>query len=142
MLRGDGNARNKQDAAWRQFITLHEYKADLYGCHVVQVEPEGTFVRDSTLGSTPTDWPKPLGHRQTVLPQVCPRPTCRPDAWRGRGACDQYPRDSFAPGETVPSPLCRRGADTTRQPTDGGDTTMIIIVNTISLICNRLMSGR
>ena len=59
MLRGDGNARNKQDAAWRQFITLLEYKADLYGCHVVQVEPEGTFVRDSTLGSTPTDWPRP-----------------------------------------------------------------------------------
>jgi len=35
-------ARNKQDAAWRQFITLLEYKADLYGCHVVQVEAPGT----------------------------------------------------------------------------------------------------
>ena len=42
MLQGDGNARNKQDAAWRQFITLLEYKGDLYGTHVVQVEPEGT----------------------------------------------------------------------------------------------------
>ena len=30
MLQGDGNARNKQDAAWRQFIQLLEYKADLY----------------------------------------------------------------------------------------------------------------
>ena len=42
MLQGDGNARNKQDAAWRQFITLLEYKGDLYGTHVVQVEARGT----------------------------------------------------------------------------------------------------
>jgi len=42
LLQGDGSARRKQDAAWRQFITLLEYKAELYGCHVVQVEPEGT----------------------------------------------------------------------------------------------------
>ncbi len=34
MLEQSPNARNKQDAAWRQFITLLEYKADLYGCHV------------------------------------------------------------------------------------------------------------
>jgi len=42
MLEQSQNARNKQDAAWRQFITLLEYKADLYGCHVVQVEAPGT----------------------------------------------------------------------------------------------------
>ena len=42
MLQGDGNARNKQDAAWRQFITLLDYKADLYSTHVVQVEARGT----------------------------------------------------------------------------------------------------
>jgi len=42
MLQGGGNARNKQDAAWRQFITLLEYKGDLYGTHVVQVEARGT----------------------------------------------------------------------------------------------------
>jgi transposase, IS605 OrfB family, central region len=41
MLQGDGNARNKQNAAWRQFITLLEYKGDLHGCHVVQVETRG-----------------------------------------------------------------------------------------------------
>ena len=29
------NTRNKQDAAWRQFITLLEYKAELYGSHVL-----------------------------------------------------------------------------------------------------------
>ena len=42
MLQEDGNARNKQDAAWRQFITLLEYKGDLYGTHVVPVEARGT----------------------------------------------------------------------------------------------------
>ncbi|ELZ19664.1 transposase, IS605 OrfB family protein [Halosimplex carlsbadense 2-9-1] len=42
MLEQSHNARNKQDAAWHQFITLLEYKADLYGCHVVQVEAAGT----------------------------------------------------------------------------------------------------
>jgi putative transposase len=30
-LEKEGNARNKQDAAWRQFTTLLEYKAELYG---------------------------------------------------------------------------------------------------------------
>jgi putative transposase len=42
MLEQSHNARTKQDAAWRQFITLLEYKADLYGCHVVQVDAAGT----------------------------------------------------------------------------------------------------
>lgn len=42
MLEQSHNARNKQDAAWRQFITLLEYKADLYGCHIKQVEARGT----------------------------------------------------------------------------------------------------
>jgi len=42
MMEQSHNARNKQDAAWRQFIQLLEYKADLYGCHLVQVEAAGT----------------------------------------------------------------------------------------------------
>ena len=42
MIEQSQNARNKQDAAWRQFIQLLEYKADLYGCHLVQVEAAGT----------------------------------------------------------------------------------------------------
>jgi putative transposase len=50
MLQGDGNARNKQDAAWRQFITLLEYKADLYGCHVKQVEARGTTKECARCG--------------------------------------------------------------------------------------------
>jgi putative transposase len=35
MLEQSHNAHNKQDAAWRQFLMLLEYKPDLYGCHVV-----------------------------------------------------------------------------------------------------------
>jgi len=41
MLQQRGNARNKQDAAWRGFIEMLEYKSDLYGTHVVQVNPVG-----------------------------------------------------------------------------------------------------
>ena len=50
MLEQSHNARNKQDAAWRQFITLLEYKADLYGCHVEQVKPEGTTMECAQCG--------------------------------------------------------------------------------------------
>jgi putative transposase len=50
MLEQSHNARNKQDAAWRQFITLLEYKADLYGCHVVRVEARGTTKECASCG--------------------------------------------------------------------------------------------
>ncbi len=50
MLEESHNARNKQDAAWRQFITLLEYKAELYGVHVVQVEPHGTTKECASCG--------------------------------------------------------------------------------------------
>ena len=50
MLQGDGNARNKQDVAWRQFITLLEYTADLHGTHVVQVEVAGTTKECASCG--------------------------------------------------------------------------------------------
>jgi putative transposase len=50
MLQGEGNARNKQDAAWRQFITLLEYKGDLHGTHVVQVDARGTTKECASCG--------------------------------------------------------------------------------------------
>jgi len=65
MLQGDGNARNKQDAAWRQFITLLEYKADLYGTHVVQVEPRGTTKECATCG---VETEKPIWVREHSCP--------------------------------------------------------------------------
>ena len=42
MLESSQNGKNKQDAAWRQFIEMLEYKAKLYGTHVMQVDPAGT----------------------------------------------------------------------------------------------------
>ena len=65
MLQGDENARNKQDAAWRQFITLLEYKADLYGCHVVQVEAAGTTKECARCG---VETAKPIWVREHSCP--------------------------------------------------------------------------
>jgi len=65
MLQGDGNACNKQDAAWRQFITLLEYKGDLYGCHVKQVEARGTTKECATCG---VETPKPIWVREHLCP--------------------------------------------------------------------------
>ncbi|ARS89504.1 RNA-guided endonuclease InsQ/TnpB family protein [Natrarchaeobaculum aegyptiacum] len=65
MLQGEGNARTKQDAAWRQFITLLEYKGDLYGTHVVQVEPEGTTKECASCG---VETAKPIWVRDRSCP--------------------------------------------------------------------------
>ncbi len=65
MLQGDGNARNKQDAAWRQLITLLEYKADLYGTHVIQVEAEGTTKECASCG---VETAKPIWVREHSCP--------------------------------------------------------------------------
>ncbi|MFD1589355.1 RNA-guided endonuclease InsQ/TnpB family protein [Halorientalis brevis] len=65
MLEGSQNARNKQDAAWRQFITLLEYKADLHGCHVRQVEPANTTKQCHECG---VKTKKPLWVREHSCP--------------------------------------------------------------------------
>ncbi|ELY30934.1 transposase, IS605 OrfB family protein [Natrialba magadii ATCC 43099] len=65
MLQGDGNARNKQDAAWRQFITLLEYKGDLYGTHVVQVPARGTTKGCAKCG---VETAKPVWVREHSCP--------------------------------------------------------------------------
>jgi putative transposase len=65
MLQGDGNARNKQDAAWRQFIELLEYKASLYGCHVEQVEAQGTTKECAACG---VETNKPVWVREHACP--------------------------------------------------------------------------
>jgi len=65
MLEDSHNARNKQDAAWRQFITLLEYKAELYSCHVKQVEAAGTTKECAGCG-VETD--KPLWVREHSCP--------------------------------------------------------------------------
>jgi len=65
MLQGEGNARNKQAAAWRQFITLLEYKGDLYGTHVVQVEARGTTKECASCG---VETAKPIWVREHSCP--------------------------------------------------------------------------
>jgi len=65
MLQSDGNARNKQDAAWRGFIEMLEYKGDLYGTHVVQVNPRGTTKECADCG---VETEKPLWVREHSCP--------------------------------------------------------------------------
>jgi putative transposase len=65
MVEQSHNARNKQDAAWRQFITLLEYKAELYGCHVVQLEAAGTTMECVSRGVETT---KPIWVREHSCP--------------------------------------------------------------------------
>jgi putative transposase len=65
MLEQSHNARNKQDAAWRQFITLLEYKAELYGTHVVQVEARGTTKECASCG---VETAKPMWVREHSCP--------------------------------------------------------------------------
>jgi len=65
MLEQSHNAGNKQDAAWRQFITLLEYKSDLYGTHVVQVEARGTTKECASCG---VETAKPIWVRDHSCP--------------------------------------------------------------------------
>jgi putative transposase len=65
MLEQSHNARNKQDAAWSQFIDLLEYKADLNGCYVEKVEPAGTSKECSECGA---ESDKPLWVREHSCP--------------------------------------------------------------------------
>ncbi len=65
MLEQSHNARNKQDAAWRQFISLLEYKAELYGCHVVQVDAAGTTKECASCG---VETAKPIWVREHSCP--------------------------------------------------------------------------
>ena len=50
MLETSQNAKNKQDAAWSRFLELLEYKADLHGTYVVEVEPAGTTKECAVCG--------------------------------------------------------------------------------------------
>ncbi|SFC72279.1 putative transposase [Halobiforma haloterrestris] len=65
MLEQSHNACNKQDTAWRQLIILLEYKADPYGCHVVQVESEGTMKECACCG---VETAKPIWVREHSCP--------------------------------------------------------------------------
>ena len=65
MLETSLNAKNKQDAAWSRFLELLEYKADLHGTHIVQVEPAGTSKECSVCG---VETAKPIWVREHSCP--------------------------------------------------------------------------
>ena len=65
MLQQRGNARNKQDASCRGFIEMLEYKGDLYGTHIVQVNPAGTTKECAECG---VESEKPLWVREHSCP--------------------------------------------------------------------------
>ena len=60
MLQQRGNARNKQDAAWRGFIEMLEYKSDQYGTYALQANPHGTTKEYAECG---VETEKKLGAR-------------------------------------------------------------------------------
>ena len=76
MLEASGNAKNKQDAAWRQFIRLLKYKGELYGTHIVEVKPEGTTKECAQCG---VETAKPIWVREHSCP-ACGFETDRDDA--------------------------------------------------------------
>lgn len=55
MLGQSHNAGNKQDAAWRQFIELLEYKGEQYGTPLEEAEPEGTTKECTVETALPVD---------------------------------------------------------------------------------------
>jgi len=65
MLETSQSAKNKQDAAWSRFLSLLEYKADLFGSHVVRVEPAGTTKECSECG---VETSKPIWIREHSCP--------------------------------------------------------------------------
>jgi putative transposase len=65
MLEQSHSAKNKQDAAWSRFVELLEYKSELYGTHVVQVEAGGTTKECAVCG---VETAKPLWVREHSCP--------------------------------------------------------------------------
>ena len=65
MMETSQSAKNKQDAAWSRFLTMLEYKGELYGTHVVRVEAAGTSKECSRCG---VETAKPVWVREHSCP--------------------------------------------------------------------------
>ncbi|WP_159902056.1 RNA-guided endonuclease InsQ/TnpB family protein [Salinirussus salinus] len=65
MLEGDGNARNKAGVGWRGFIRVLKRHGEKNGCHVVEVEPNGTTKECARCG---VEVEKPLWVRTHSCP--------------------------------------------------------------------------
>ncbi|WP_317175704.1 transposase [Halomontanus rarus] len=65
MLEAGGNARNKAEVGWRDFITILKHHGRKNACHVVEVEPRGTTKEYAECG---VETAKPLWVRQHSCP--------------------------------------------------------------------------
>ena len=65
MLGGSLNARNMQDCSWSRFVSMLEYKGELYGCRIVKVNPRGTTKECNECG---VETEKPLWVREHSCP--------------------------------------------------------------------------
>ncbi|MHC3438963.1 RNA-guided endonuclease InsQ/TnpB family protein [Natrialbaceae archaeon A-gly3] len=65
MLEDDGNARNKAEVGWRDFIRILKHHGRKHGCHVVEVEPDGTTKECASCG---VETEKPLWVREHSCP--------------------------------------------------------------------------
>jgi putative transposase len=65
MLEAPGNARNKAEVGWRDFITILNHHGRKRGCHVIKVEPEGTTKACARCGD---ETEKPLQMREHSCP--------------------------------------------------------------------------
>lgn len=65
MLESSGNARNKAEVGWRDFISILKHHGRKHGCHVVEVEPRGTTKECASCG---VETAKPLWVREHSCP--------------------------------------------------------------------------
>ncbi|MFB6156314.1 MAG: RNA-guided endonuclease InsQ/TnpB family protein [Haloferacaceae archaeon] len=65
MLESGGNARNKAEVGWRDFISVLKHHGKKHGCHVVEVEPAGTSKECAACG---VETEKPLWVREHSCP--------------------------------------------------------------------------
>ncbi|MDL0120028.1 transposase [Halobacterium salinarum] len=65
MLESSGNARNKAEVGWRDFIRILKHHGRKHRCHVVEVEPRGTTKECASCG---VETAKPLWVREHSCP--------------------------------------------------------------------------
>lgn len=65
MLEDTGNARNKHEVGWREFIRILKHHGRKHGCHVDEVEPAGTTKECAGCG---VETEKPLWVRDHSCP--------------------------------------------------------------------------
>ncbi len=65
LLEGSGNARNKAEVGWRDFISILKHHGRKNECHVIEVEPNGTTKECASCGM---ETAKPVWVREHSCP--------------------------------------------------------------------------